>query len=292
MKGGVIPFRGSGAAARRYVEADRSRADEYYLDADDAIAEYAVLNRAGETTVTRSLTADEYEGWVDRINPETGESMGTPRQPGEGSKGSPLFMEMTINSPKSLSVAAALHPEVSAALDTAQQDALGEIQRWLGQHSVTRVGPRDAREVVPIEHMQVVGISHKTSRAGDPHRHIHMQLGTRIWAAGKWRALDTASLFKQQGAIRAMGAAVIAAHPELTKTLHRHGLTLDPVSGEVVELEPFNAVMSKRSAQINRNLDRLEAEWEQAHPGEELGPSARNRMGTSAPRQETSRPQR
>lgn len=30
MKGGVILFRGTGAAARRYVEADRSRADDYY----------------------------------------------------------------------------------------------------------------------------------------------------------------------------------------------------------------------------------------------------------------------
>lgn len=180
-------------------------------------------------------------------------------------------MEMTIIAPKSLSVAAALHPEVSDALDAAQQDALAEIRRWLGLHSVTRVGPRDAREIVPINHMQSVGISHKTSRAGDPHRYIHMQIGTRVWAAGKWRAPDTA-LFKQQGAIRSMGTAVIAAHPELAQTLHRQGLTLDPVSGEVVELEPFNAVMSKRSAQINRNLDRIEAEWEQAHPGEELGP--------------------
>ena len=272
MKGGVILFRGNGAAARRYVEADRSRADEYYLGADDAVAEYAFLNRAGEVTVSRSLSAEEYEGWVDWINPDTGESMGTPRKPGERSKGSPLFAEMTINAPKSLSVAAALHPEVSDALDAAQQDALAEIRRWLGQHSVTKVGPRDAREVVPIERMQVVGIGHKTSRAGDPHRHIHMQIGTRIWAAGKWRALDTAALFKQQGAIRALGTAVIAAHPELAATLHRHGLTLDPVSGEVVELEPFSAVMSKRSAQIRRNLDRLEAEWEQAHPGEALGP--------------------
>ncbi|WP_193095616.1 MobF family relaxase [Brevibacterium sp. FME17] len=272
MKGGVIPFRGNGAAARRYVEADRSRADEYYLGADDAIAEYAVLNGAGDVTTARSLSADEYEGWVDWINPDTGESMGTPRQPGEGRKGSPLFMEMTINSPKSLSVAAALHPEVSEALDRAQQDALSEMCGWLGEHSVTRVGSRGRVEVVPIEHMQVVGISHKTSRAGDPHRHIHMQIGTRVFAAGKWRALDTAALFKQQGAIRAMGTAVIAAHPELAETLHRHGLTLDPVSGEVVELEPFNQVMSKRSAQINRNLDRLEAEWEQAHPGVALGP--------------------
>lgn len=271
MKGGVILFHGSGAAARRYVEADRSRADEYYLGADNAIAEYVVLDASGELTASRSLSADEYEGWVDWTNPVTGEQMGTPRQPGEGRKGSPLFAEMTINAPKSLSVAAALHPEVSAALDAAQQDALSEIRRWLGEHSVTRVGPRGRVEVVPVEHMQVVGIGHKTSRAGDPHRHIHMQIGTRVWAAGKWRALDTAALFTQQGAIRALGTAVIAAHPQLAQTLTEHGLTLDPVSGEVTELVPFNAVMSKRSAQIRRNLERLETEWEQAHPGEVIG---------------------
>ncbi|MCA0307149.1 MAG: relaxase domain-containing protein [Actinobacteria bacterium] len=174
VKGGVILFRGSGAAARRYVEADRSRADEYYLGADDAVAEFAVLDARGEVTAARSLSSDEYEGWVDWTDPITGESMGTPRKPAEGTKGSPLFAEMTINAPKSVSVAAALHPEVSAALDAAQQDALAEIRRWLGQHSVTRVGPRDAREVVPIEQMQVVGISHQTSRAGDPHRHIRL----------------------------------------------------------------------------------------------------------------------
>ncbi|WP_454115199.1 MobF family relaxase [Microbacterium lacticum] len=272
MKGGVILFRGSGAAARRYVEADRSRADEYYLGADDAVAEYAVLDARGEVTAIRSLSAGEYEGWVDWINPDTGESMGTPRAATEGTKGSPLFAEMTINAPKSLSVAAALHPEVSEALDAAQQDALTEIRRWLGQHSVTRVGPRDAREVVSIEHMQVVGIRQKTSRAGDPHRHVHMQIGTRIFAVGKWRALDTAALLKQQGAIRALGTAVIAAHPQLAQILADHGLTLNAASGEVVELEPFNGVMSKRSAQIKRNLERLEAEWEAAHPGEELGP--------------------
>ena len=278
VKGGVLLFRGSGKAARRYVEADRSRADEYYLGADDAVAEYTVLESTGEVTATRSLSADEYEAWVDWHDPVTGESMGTPRQPGEGRKGSPLFAEMTVNAPKSLSVAAALHPEVSGALDRAQQDALAEIRRWLGQHSVTRVGPRGAQEVAPIEGMQVVGIGHKTSRAGDPHRHIHMQIGTRVWAAGKWRALDTAALFRQQGAIRAMGSAVIAAHPQLAATLAEHGLTLDPVSGEVAELQPFNAVMSKRSAQIKKNLDRLEAEWEAAHPGEEPGPVVTARM--------------
>ena len=87
MKGGVILFRGSGSAARRYVEADRSRADEYYLGADDAVADYAVLDNTGEATDTRSLTADEYEGWVDWRDPVTGEQMGTPRAAARGYEG-------------------------------------------------------------------------------------------------------------------------------------------------------------------------------------------------------------
>lgn len=137
-------------------------------------------------------------------------------------------------------------------------------------------------EVVPIEQMHVVGITHRTSRAGDPHRHIHMQIGTRVFAPGKWRGLFTAALFKQQGAIRALGTAVIAASPDLAAVLSRHGLTLDAVTGEVVELQPFNAVMSKRGAQVGKNLDRLETEWEKVHPGESMGPVVATRLRAEA----------
>ena len=235
MHGGVILFRGTGTDARRYVEADRSRADDYYLGADTSAAQFTALD-------------------------------------GDGN----------VNAPKSLSIAAALHPEVSDALDRAQQDAVAEIQCWLAQHSVTRVGPRGKQEVVPVEQLQTMAVSHRTSRAGDPHRHIHFQIGTRVWAAGKWRALDTAALFTQQGAIRALGTAVIAAHPELSEVLDRHGLTLDPVSGEVIELERFNGVMSKRGEQVRRHLERLEAEWEAAHPGETVGPVVSARLAAKA----------
>lgn len=38
MRGGVILFRGTGTAARRYLESDRLRADEYYLEAGVAPA--------------------------------------------------------------------------------------------------------------------------------------------------------------------------------------------------------------------------------------------------------------
>lgn len=282
MQGGVILFRGTGADALRYVEADRSRADDYYLGAETAVAQFAALDSGGTVTAELSLDPETYAAWVDWTNPLTGEQMGRPRQAGAVQKGSPRFAEMVINAPKSLSIAAALHPEVSDALDRAQQDALGEIQRWVAQHSVTRVGPLGRQEAVPATRMQVVGISHRTSRAGDPHRHIHMQIGTRVFAAGKWRALDTAALFRQQGAIRALGTAVIAAHPELAEVLNRHDLTLDPTTGEVVELEPFNTLMSKRGEQVRRNLERLEAEWEATHPGETMGPVVSSRLTAQA----------
>ncbi|HZK05624.1 MAG TPA: MobF family relaxase [Actinomycetaceae bacterium] len=278
MKGGVTLFRGAGVAARRYLESDRATADDYYLEAGTALANFTITDARGEVIDARTLNADEYAAWVDWTDPVTGTSMGIPREPGGGKRGSPRFAEMVINAPKSLSIAAALHPEVSEALDAAQADAAAEIRRWLAQNSTTRVGPRGAQEVVPVESLQTVAVTHKTTRAGDPHRHIHFQIGTRVQAAGKWRALDTGALFKQQGAIRALGTAVIAAHPYLAAVLDAHGLTLDPVSGEVIELRPFNAVMSKRARQVERNLDRLEHEWEQARPGETTGPVVRARL--------------
>ena len=285
MKGGVILFRGTGAAACRYLESDRSRADDYYLEGGTALAAFTVTDGNGEVLATSELDSQAYASWVDWIDPLTDTSMGKPRLPGEegtAKHGSPRFAEMVVNTPKSLSVAAALHPEVSDALDAAQADAVTEIRRFLGLHSVTRVGPRGRQEVVPVERLQTVAVVHKTSRAGDPHRHVHFQIGTRVWAAGRWRGLDTAALFKQQGAIRALGTAVLAAHPGLAQVLDRHGLTLDPVTGEVVELVPFNAVMSKRAGQVEKNLSELEAEWAKRHPGREPGPVVTSRMTAAA----------
>lgn len=214
MKGSVILFRGDGNAARRYLEADRSQADDYYLEGGTALASFTISDASGAVLAEAGLDPEQYAGWVDWAHPLTGEQMGTPRLPGDGRQGSPRFAEMVVNTPKSLSVAAALHPDVSAALDAAQDEAVGEIRRWLAQHSVTRVGPRGGQEVVPVEQLQTVAVVHHTSRAGDPHRHVHFQIGTRVQAC----------------------------------------------------------------AQVERNLARLEAEWEQAHPGETPGPVVRSRM--------------
>lgn len=89
-------------------------------------------------------------------------------------------------------------------------------------------------------------------------------------------------MFRRQGAIRALGTAVLAAHPQLAQVLDSHGLTLDPVTGEVAELEPWNALMSKRGTQVARNLEKFTAEWEAAHPGVEPGPVVRARLQAKA----------
>ena len=66
--------------------------------------------------------------------------------------------------------------------------------------------------------------------------------------------------------------AVIAAHPQLAAVLDAHGLTFDPGAREVAELAAYNAVMSKRGQQVARNLAKLEAQRQAAHPGQEPGP--------------------
>jgi hypothetical protein len=68
--------------------------------------------------------------------------------------------------------------------------------------------------------------------------------------------------FRQRVAFRAIETTVTAAHPELTAALDAHSLTLDSVAGEVTELEPFSAMMSKIGAQFERILERLTAEWQ------------------------------
>ena len=75
---------------------------------------------------------------------------------------------------------------------------------------------------------------------------------------------------------------MIAAHPQLAAVLDRHGLTLDPVTGEVAELEQFNVVMSKRGEQVKKNLARFQVEWEARHPGQEPGPVVMSKLTAMA----------
>ncbi|MGZ4664796.1 MAG: MobF family relaxase, partial [Frankiaceae bacterium] len=270
MHGGVKFYRGSAKAARAYVESDHSRADDYYLGEGTGLAERLVA-APDRVTSKGMLDAGSYESWAAGIDVDTGARKGRLREDANALR----FVEVTVNGPKTWSLAAALHPEVAAALDAAQDRAADEIVAWVAQHATTRVGPRGRQVQVPVEQIEAAVIRHYTSRAGDPHRHLHLQINARVWAEGKWRGIHSVGVRDMIEAINGIGHAAVATDPEFRAVIAEHGLTLDALSGEVEQLAPYVGAFSARASQIHRNIDRYEAEWRREHPGGEPGPKLR-----------------
>ncbi len=266
MRGGVAIYRGSAAAARNYVEADRSRADDYYLAEGTGVAARYVATPS--TLVAEApMGGDTYERWVAGYDVGTGAAKGRLVKADNGVR----FAEVVVNGPKTWSLAAALDPEISEAYDAAQSRAAEQIIGWVAQHATTRVGPRDLQVQVPVERIEAAVIRHHTSRAGDPHRHVHLQVNARVFAEGKWRGLHTVGLRDMVAAVNGVGHAAVMCDPQFRTVLARNGFTLDE-DGEINELAPYAGAFSARSAQVGRNIARYEAEWRRDHPDQEPGP--------------------
>ncbi|KRA29822.1 MULTISPECIES: MobF family relaxase [unclassified Nocardioides] len=273
MHGGVKFYRGSAAAARSYVEADHSRADDYYLAEGSGVAEHYTVNvRDDGTVIDRrpDLDGPAYEKWVAGYDVTTGSVKGRLRDDDRALR----FVEVVVNGPKTWSLAAALHPELATAYEVAQTRAAEEVIGWVAEHATTRIGPRGRQVQVPVERVEAAVVRHYTSRAGDPHRHLHVQINARVHAAGAWRGLHSVGVVDSIEALNGIGHAAVTCDPEFRTALAEHGYTLNEL-GEVNELVPFAGRFSQRTSQINRNVDRYEAKWRTEHPGEEPGPKLR-----------------
>ncbi len=273
MHGGVKFYRGSAAAARSYVEADHSRGDDYYLAEGSGVAEHYAVNVSGDGTVIDrrpDLDGPTYEKWVAGYDVSTGQPKGRLRDDDRALR----FVEVVVNGPKTWSLAAALHPDLAAAYEAAQTRAAEEVIGWVAQHATTRVGPRGRQVQVPVEKIEAAVVRHYTSRAGDPHRHLHVQINARVHAAGAWRGLHSVGVVDSIEALNGIGHAAVMCDPEFRTALAEHGYTLDD-SGEIQQLAPYAGRFSQRTSQINRNVDRYEAAWRTEHPGEEPGPKLR-----------------
>jgi exodeoxyribonuclease V alpha subunit len=270
VHGGVKFYRGAAKAARAYVERDRSRADDYYLGEGTGVAERLIAAPAG-VAGAGSMDGETYEQWVAGVDVDSGLKKGRVRDDPTALR----FVEVTVNSPKTWSLAAALHPEVSAALDAAQDEAAAEIVGWVAQHATTRIGPRGRQVQVPVERIEAAVIRHYTSRAGDPHRHLHLQVNARVFAAGAWRGLHSVGVRDMIEAINGIGHAAVATDPEFRAVLAARGFTLNAETGEIQQLVPYVGAFSARTGQIHRNIDRYEADWRREHPDEEPGPRLR-----------------
>ena len=263
-------YRGAAAAARHYVEVDRSRADDYYLAEGSGVAMRVVATPAG-VEHRADMDGETYERWVAGVDVETGKAKGRLRTDDQAVR----FVEVTVNGPKTWSLAAALDPEIAAAHDAAQMAAAEEIIGWLAEHATTRVGPRGRQVQVQVGQIEAAVVRHFTSRAGDPHRHLHLQINARVFAEGKWRGIHTVGVRDSLEAINGIGHAAVMTNSGFRSALAAHGFTLDPETGEVVELAPYAGAFSARARQIESNTDTYEAAWRAEHPGEEPGPALR-----------------
>jgi exodeoxyribonuclease V alpha subunit len=277
VHGGVKFYRGSAAAARSYVEADHSRADDYYLAEGTGVAERYVATSLpaggrGVRAVQRggTLDGDTYERWVAGHDVVTGIPKGRLRDDPHALR----FVEVVVNGPKSWSLAAALHPDVATAYDAAMDRAAGEVIGWVAEHATTRVGPRGRQVQVPVEELDAAVVRHYTSRAGDPHRHLHVQINARVLARGAWRGLHSVGVVDSIEALNGIGHAAVMCDPEFRAALAARGYTLDD-DGEIEQLVPYAGGFSQRAAQIGRNVDRYEAAWRAEHPDQDPGPRLR-----------------
>ncbi len=210
-------YAGAPAAARHYVEAGRCRADDYYLTVGTGIARRYSAG-GGRVAELPALAGDGYEAWVAGLDPDTREPRGRLRTDDRAVR----FVEVVVNGPKSWSLAAALHRDIAAAYDAAQDRAATQIIGWLGEHATTRVGPRGGQVQVPVEVLEAVTVRHHTSRAGDPHRHLHLQINARVFAAGRWRGLHTVGVRDFLAAINGIGHAAVATDPQFRSALAAH----------------------------------------------------------------------
>jgi exodeoxyribonuclease V alpha subunit len=270
MHGGVKVYRGTASAARTYLDTEGCRVDDYYLREGAGVAQHLTVDGNGHVIERAGLSGERYEAWVAGLDPDTGEPRGQLRGDGHAVR----FLEIVVNGPKSWSLAAELHDDVAAAYEAAQDRAARQILAWLGEHATTRVGPRGQQVAVPVQRLEAAVIRHYTSRAGDPHRHLHLQVNARVFAAGKWRGLDTVAVRDSIQALNGIGHAAVACDPDFRAALAAHGYTLTP-DGEIGQLAPFVGSFSTRAAQIGRLLDRYEAAWRAEHPGREPGPGLR-----------------
>lgn len=127
-------YRGAAGAARHYVEADRSRADDYYLAEGGGVAMRFTagldkLDRRVSVERQADLDGDTYEQWVAGYDVESGAAKGRLRTDDQAVR----FVEVTVNGPKSWSLAAALHDDIAAAYDAAQMAAAEEIIGWIAE---------------------------------------------------------------------------------------------------------------------------------------------------------------
>ena len=266
-------YRGSGTGAARYFDEGHQGAESYYTEASRSgaarvaveIDTWAAGERSGPTV---QAGPGDLIRWVEGIDLATGEMKGLIRSGGKDRQ--PLrFVEVVVNNPKSLSIVASQNPTVAAAVDRVLTRQADEISAYLSSVAVTRTGPRGGQVEVGGLSVETARVRHLTSREGDPHRHVHLMVNTRVRTAdGEWRGLHSAAVRQHIRAVNERGTRILLTDRDLREVLASEGYSLG-ADGEIDQARAAVELLSKRAAQIAGNRAQAEAAWRGEHPGRE-----------------------
>ena len=205
------------------------------------------------------------------LDPDTGRPRGRLRTDDRAVR----FVEVVVNGPKSWSLAAALHPDVAAAYDAAQDRAADADHRLAGR---ARHHPGGAARRAGAGAGRAAG-------GGD---------GAALHLPGRGSAPASAPADQRPGVRRReMARAAHRRRPRLPRGDQRHRArrgrhatrssgprwprtaTPSTATGEILELAEYVGAFSARAAQIGRNVDRYERGVDRRAPRRTPGPALR-----------------
>jgi conjugative relaxase-like TrwC/TraI family protein len=195
-------------------------------------------------------------------HPDTGELLGR----AHGRNAVPGF-DLVLRPTKSVSILYGLgDPATGRVVLSAHHAGLAEAVAYLDEHLGARRGHGGVQHVSG-QGLLAVGFDHRTSREGDPLLHTHLVVANRVQGPdGRWTAVDGRDLYRHRLAADAIYRATYQR--ELSRLLgvewtpaDRHGnRELQGMSEDLIR------GFSKRTGQIDAELDRLTADGQERTP--------------------------
>ena len=123
-------------------------------------------------------------------------------------------------------------------------------------------------------------IRHYTSRAGDPHRHLHLQINARVFAAGAWRGHPLGRGPRQHRGDQRDRARRGRHRPASSgRCSPPTGYTLDPETSEIRAARAVRRGVQRPDRADPPQHRPLRGDLAAEHPGEEPGPTAARGVG-------------
>lgn len=180
--------------------------------------------------------------------------------------------DMVFTPPKSVSMAWGLSDEsLREGVQKSHEAAIADVVKFLEEQVImTRRGAGGVRQIDIDGGLIATKFRHYDSRSGDPNLHDHLVISNRVKGAdGQWSSIDGRTLFQWNVAASELYNAKLAEYleanlglvcvPDATKSELSPVMEIAGINREMVEQ------FSSRRSEISAELDRLKAEYVEAH---------------------------